>query len=132
MSDVTIDKLVAVDRKMTAKMEEIQAQLDEVEAQRKEVRKTILEIMNERNEESIRTASGTVTRSIKERYWTTDWPALHTYILEHGAVELLEKRVQQTNMRQWIEDHPNDYPPALNIDREYAITIRKPRKEPNE
>lgn len=125
---ITLDKLVAIDRKMTAVMEEKQAELDAIEAQRKEVRATILGIMNERNESSVRTANGTVTRSVRERYWTNDWPSFNKYVIEHGAVDLYEKRIHQGNMKEWVAEHPDDFPPALNIDREYTITIRKPKK----
>lgn len=125
--DVTIDQLVSIDGKMKAAMSELQDKLDEIELQRKEVRGAILDIMKEQKVESVRTSHGTVTRGIKERFWTNDWAILHAYILEHGAVDLLEKRVQQTNMRSWVTDHPDDYPPGLNIDREYTVTIRKPR-----
>lgn len=125
---VTIEQLVVIDRKMNSKLAELQDQMDEIEAQQKEVRGVILEMMKEQGVDSVRTKAGTVTRSIRERYWTNDWAVLHPYILEHGAIDLLEKRIHQTNMRDWIESHPNDYPPGLNLDREYAITIRKPRK----
>lgn len=124
---ITIDQLVAVDRKMNDALSELQGKMDDIEEQRKQVRATILELMKEQGADSVRTKHGTVTRSIKERYWTNDWAVLQPYILEHGAVDLLEKRIHQTNMKSWIESHPNDYPPGLNLDREYSITIRKPR-----
>lgn len=126
--EITIDKLVAIDRKMSAVLEEKQAELDAIEAQRKEVRATILSIMNERNEDSVRTAHGTVTRSVRERFWTNDWNTFGKYVIEHGAVELLEKRIHQSNMRTWIDENPNDFPPNVNVDREYTVTIRKPKK----
>lgn len=129
---VTIDTLVAIDRKMNVALSELQAKIDDIEAQRKEVRKTILDMMKEQNLESVRTTHGTVTRGIKERFWTNDWAAMHQYILEHGAVDLLEKRIQQTNMREWLETHRDDFPPGMNVDREYAITIRKPKGGSND
>lgn len=131
MDDVTIDQLVAVDRKMNERLTELQTQMDAIEEQRSAVRDTILKIMNEQNATSISTAHGTVSRTVKNRYWTNDWTVLHQYILEHGAVDLLEKRVHQTNMKEWIDAHPNDYPPGLNVDREFSITIRKPRRGAN-
>jgi hypothetical protein len=125
---VTIDELVNIHRKMDVALAELQSKMDEIDEQRVAVRTTILEMMKEQKLESVRTDNGTVTKSIKERYWTGDWSALHAYIIETGAVDLLEKRIQQTNMREWIAAHPNDHPPSLNIDREYAISIRKPTK----
>lgn len=128
MSDVTIDQLIVVDRKMNDALAELQTKMDEIEEQRKAVRQTILDIMQEQGVSSVSTSHGTVSRSIKDRFWTNDWAVLHQYILEHGAIDLLEKRVHQTNIKEWIETHPDDYPPGLNVDREYSITIRKPRK----
>lgn len=129
MTDLTIDKLVAIHRKIDAKLAELQTEMDEIEAQRTEVRTTILEMMKEQGLESVRTEHGTAYKSIKERFWSSDWPAMHQYILDHGAVGLLQQRIHETNMREWIAAHPNDFPPSLNIDREYAITIRKPTKK---
>jgi hypothetical protein len=123
---VTIDELVAVHRKMEIALAEHQAKIDAIEEQRQEVRNAILEMMKEQKLESVRTDSGTVTKGIKERYWSNDWPALHQYIIDNGAVGLLQQRIHETNMREWIAAHPNDFPPSLNIDREYGITIRKP------
>ena len=123
---ITIDKLVAIHRKMETAMAEYQAKIDEIEGQRQEVRNTILEMMKEQKLESVRTDHGTVTKGVKDRYWSNDWSALHQYIIEHGAVGLLQQRIHETNMRDWIAAHPNDFPPSLNVDREYGITIRKP------
>jgi hypothetical protein len=111
---------------METAMAEYQAKIDEIEEQRQEVRNTILEIMKEQKLESVRTDHGTVTKGVKDRYWSNDWSALHQYIIEHGAVGLLQQRIHETNMRDWIAAHPNDFPPSLNIDREFGITIRKP------
>jgi hypothetical protein len=88
--------------------------------------------MKEKGVESSRTKYGTVTRGVTERYWTGDWIALHQYIADHGALELLEKRVSQTNMKEWILTHPDDFPPGLNLSREYTIKITKPRKTTGE
>jgi hypothetical protein len=44
---------------------------------------------------------------------------------EHGAMELLEKRICQTNMREFLEENPEVHPPGLNVDQEYAFTIRR-------
>ena len=125
MNDITLDHLVSVDRKMTAKMSELQKELDAVEADRETVRLTIADMMKEQGVESVRTKHGTVTRVLKERYWTSDWAIFHQYILEHGAIDLLEKRISLTNMREWLDNHRDDYPPALNVDRRFSISITK-------
>ena len=48
--------------------------------------------------DSIRTPYGTLTRSVKKRYWTNDWYSFHEFIKEHeayGTMNLLEKRIAQ-------------------------------------
>jgi len=64
-------------------------------------------------------------RSVKSKYWTSDWEAMHKFILEHGVPELLDKRLNQTNMKQFLEENPEVLPQGLNKDTEYAIAVRK-------
>jgi hypothetical protein len=45
--------------------------------------------------------------------------------VEHNAPELLERRIQQTNMKQFLEENPDLHPAGLNVDRTYAITVRR-------
>ena len=40
-------------------------------------------------------------------------------------MELLEKRIHQTNIKEFIDANPDVHPPGLNIDSEYEITIRR-------
>jgi hypothetical protein len=47
------------------------------------------------------------------------------FILEHGVPELLEKRIQQTNMRVFLEENPDLLPPGLNSNMEYSVTIKR-------
>ena len=47
---------------------------------------------------------------------------------EHSAVDLLEKRVAQTNMAQFLEENPGVVPPGLNSVTEFEIRITKPTK----
>lgn len=78
--------------------------------------------------DSIRTAYGTLTRSVKKRYWTNDWYSFHEFVKEHeehGAMNLLEKRIAQTNMASFLEDNPDLHPPGLNVDSRYAVVVRR-------
>ena len=75
--------------------------------------------------DSIRTSHGTVIRTIKTKYWTSDWSSFHRFMKDNDAFELLEKRIHQTNMKGFLEENPDLLPEGLNMDKEYAITIRK-------
>lgn len=126
-----VDKLVRVFIKMRDKKAEIAKEAQEKESELEEkmtkIRRALLNYCKENEVESVRTESGTFFRSIKARYTTTDWSSMNKFILEHQAVELLDKRINQGNMKQFLEDNPDLLPPGLNIDREYAITIRRKR-----
>ena len=103
-------------------MEEKEAQLD---GKMNVVKEALLEHCKATGAESVRTAEGTFYRSIKSKYWTSDWDAMNKFILENNAVDLLEKRLHQSNMRTFLEENPEKLPPGLNVESEYTITIRR-------
>jgi hypothetical protein len=45
-------------------------------------------------------------------------------ILEHEAPEFLEKRLNQTAVKEFLEENPDILPPGLNVQSEYTISIR--------
>lgn len=132
MSDeeIPMDKLARVYRKIQGKIEELTAAYERELAELKE-KQDILKIqlkdqMLALNMTSVKTAEGTVVMSTKTRYSATDWDALRTFIKENDALDLLEKRVAQTNMGQFIKDHPDNVPPGIQTQSEYVISVRKP------
>jgi hypothetical protein len=89
------------------------------------VKSAILNQMKEIGVESLRTESGIVYRTVRTTYATSDWDSMNKFILEHGVPELLEKRIQQTNMRAFLEENPDVLPPGLNSNMEYSVTIKR-------
>ena len=75
--------------------------------------------------ESVRTAAGMFYRSVKNKYWTSDWESMNRFIVDNNAVELLERRIHQTNMNEFLKENPDKLPPGLNVDSEYTITVRR-------
>jgi hypothetical protein len=100
------------------KDKELQAQMNVIESE-------ILNFCKTSGLDSLKTQYGTAIRSVKERYWCTDWDSFRNFVKEHDAIDLFEKRIHQTNMKQFMESNPELLPPGLNLDREYSITIRK-------
>ena len=66
--------------------------------------------------------------SVKTRYSTQDWDEFKKFVLAHEALELLEKRIAQTNMAQFLEENPGVLPPGLNSVTEFDIRVTKARK----
>lgn len=129
-NDLPADKLVAIYRKIRAVIDEKEAEHKTSIAELKEkldlVSSKILDICNEQNLDSLRTPAGTVTRRTVTRYWTNDWEAMYRFIKEQDAPYLLEQRIHNGNMRQFLDENPDTLPMGLNADTKYAITVRKP------
>jgi uncharacterized protein YjaZ len=89
------------------------------------IKRALLDHCKEHGVDSVRTASGLFYRSTKTRYWTGDWQAMHAFIMEHSLPEFLEKRLNQTAVKAYIEENPEITLPALNVDSEYSISVRK-------
>lgn len=130
LSDVPADKLVAIYRKIRGVIDEKEAahkdEIGELKSQLDLVSGEILRICNEQNLDSLRTPMGTVTRRTVTRYWTNDWESMYRFIKEQDAPFLLEQRIHNGNMRQFLEENPDTLPMGLNADTKYAITVRKP------
>jgi hypothetical protein len=130
LKDVPADKLVSIYRKIRTVIDEKEAahkeELGELKKHLDLVSGEILRICNEQNLDSLRTPMGTVTRRAVTRYWTNDWEAMYGFIKEQDAPHLLEQRIHNGNMRQFLEENPDTLPMGLNADTKYAITVRKP------
>jgi hypothetical protein len=130
LEDVPADKLVSIYRKIRGVIDDKEsahkAEVGELKGQLDIVSARILEICNEQNLDSLRTPMGTVTRRAVTRYWTNDWESMYQFIKEQDAPFLLEQRIHNGNMRQFLEDNPDTLPMGLNADTKYAITVRKP------
>ena len=125
----SVDKLVSVfikirdardaeKREWEAKEAEYNEQLDLINAE-------LLEICKDANATSIKTKHGTAIRTVKTRYWTNDWEQFYKFMIENNAPELLEKRIQQTHMKEFLEENPDVLPAGLNVDSQYTITVRR-------
>jgi hypothetical protein len=101
--------------------------LKELELQLEAVSKALLEICKENKLDGFRTDFGTVSQITKTEYWTNDWDSLYKFIKENDAFHLLHKRVNQSGMKEFLEENPDLHPAGLNVDQEYSIRVTRPR-----
>lgn len=129
MTDIPVDRLVAAYIKMRDKRSELLRVYEEddeaIKTQMDMVESKLLDLCKTIGVDSLKTQHGTIIRSVKTRYWTSDWEAMHKFILEHKMPDLLEKRVSQSTMKQLLEENPDIMPKGMNIDSRYAVTIRR-------
>lgn len=126
------DQMVAVYIKMRDEKERLTREFEERTAALKEqmdvIEQQLLELCKTNGQDGGKTRHGTFTRTVKTRYWATDWAAMRRFIQEHDAIDLLEQRIHQTNMKQFLTENPDTIPPGLSVDSRYAITVRRATK----
>jgi hypothetical protein len=116
------DAIEALKERQKEELTALEAQYDLVSA-------SLLDFCNTQNLDSVKTKVGTISRRVSSRYWTSDWDSLHRVIAEHNAFDLLEKRIHNSNMKQFIEENPEAFPPGLQSDSKYTVQVRKPNSK---
>jgi hypothetical protein len=129
IADIPTDKLAEVYIKIRDKRAELkeqyEAQDEGLKAQQELLAEKMLDICRDNNADSIKTPAGTIIRKVDTRYWTTDWDSMYQFIEEHDAYPLLEKRIHQTNLKQFLEENPELLPAGLQADRKYTVVVRR-------
>jgi hypothetical protein len=131
-SSVDMDKLAAVYIKIRDKRAVAKKEFDErdkgLEEQMQIVADEMLEACKRIGADSIKTPHGTIIRSVKSRYWTNDWDSMYSFIEGQGAFGLLEKRLHQTNMKDFLSENPDLYPVGLNVENSYTVVVRRSKE----
>lgn len=130
--EVPMDKLARVYLKIRGRItdltREYESQVEALKAQQAQITGLMKDKMMSIGSKSVKTDAGTVILSVKTRYYAQDWDAMKTFIMEHDAVDLLEKRIAQTNMAKFLEENPGVVPTGLNTVSEMDVSVRKPTK----
>tara|TARA_R110000751_G_scaffold75596_2_gene152274 strand:- start:167 stop:586 length:420 start_codon:yes stop_codon:yes gene_type:complete len=93
----------------------------------KKLEAVMLQECNNMNAESIKTSSGTVIKTLRENFVCSDWDGLKSFIMENNLVELLQQRLHNGNLKEYLVSHGEDgLPPGINSMREYSIVVKKP------
>jgi len=128
-SDAPADKMTKAYIKIRQKRSELSAEYkkkdDELAQQLDILKRALLSYCDRNKVESVRTDEGLFFRSNKTKYWASDWEAMHKFVIEHQVPELMDKRLNQTNIKQFLEENPELKPEGLKIDTEYVISVRK-------
>lgn len=127
------DELVEAYLVIRSQREKLLREYEAVDAALKEdmskLEAVMLEMCNAVNADSIKTKHGTVMRKLNERFFCQDWDNFYKFVLDNEAVQLLERRIHQSNFREFIKDNESDgLPPGVNVMREFGISVRKASK----
>jgi hypothetical protein len=126
---VSVDKLTGAFIKIRNARAVLSAEFKEKDAklvaQQDMLRQGLLDYCTEQNVESARTSEGSFFRTTKTKFWTSDWESMYEFIMENKVPEFFDKRLNQTNIKQFLEENPDLMPKGLNQDTEYSIVVRK-------
>ena len=125
MSQAKADQLAKVYVKIRDRRRELEKQAAELKEQQDLIGLELLEICKEQGAQTIRTEFGTVSKRTSKNYWTSDWESFTNFIKEHNAFALLQQRINNTNMVQFLEENPDLLPPGLNADVNQTVVITK-------
>ena len=117
--------IVAIRDEITKINKEADKKVKALEREKEALEKYCDQKLEQSGVESAKTASGTIMRQERVRFTTEDWERMYRFIEDNDAVELLEKRIHQTNMRRFLEDNPEKEPKGLNAFRETKIVVRR-------
>lgn len=127
------DKLVKAYIKIRTAKEELvekhEEELAKLQEQMAVIEAELLELCKETGQDGGKTQFGTFTRTVKTRYWTNDWGSMYQFISENNALDLLEQRLHQTNLKQFLKDNPDKMPAGLNADSKYSILVRRAKPQ---
>ena len=131
--DRNVSDLAAVYIKIRDRRADLKKQFEagdkDLEDQQNLLAEKMLDICKDMDADSIRTSHGTIIRSVKSRYWTNDWDSMYSFIEEQGAFGLLEKRLHQTNMKDFLSENPDVYPQGLNVESQYTVVVRRSKEK---
>ena len=129
MSNIPIEKLTRAYLKIRTRRSELKADFtekdDELKLQQEKIKHALLQHCEDTGAESVRTSEGLFYRTVKQKYWTSDWESIGKFVVENNVPELFAKSLNQTNVKQFLEENPDKMPKGLNVDSEYVISVRK-------
>ena len=126
--EVTADKLIKAFLKLKAQRKQLEEQFksedSDLAAQQEMIQEKLADLCEEIGVDSLKTPYGSASRAVKTRYWTQDWGSMYEFIKDNDAIFLLEQRLHQTNLKNFLAENPDKLPMGLNSDSRYVINVR--------
>ena len=129
LDDNKIEKMMQASVNMRDKIDELENQITEIKTQKDKVDLALNEACRTLNVTSLKTKVGTLSRTLRTRYWTSDWPEIYKFIKENDMHEFFEKRLVQSTVKEFLEQNPDNAPPGLQATSEYTVRITKSRNK---
>jgi hypothetical protein len=127
MNTYNAAQLAGIYIKMRVQIRELEDKVKAIKHEQLMVTDKMLELCSDQDVNSLATTNGTISRRLSSSYWTGDWDSFYSFIKDNDAYHLLEKRIHNTNMKEFLADNPDAVPMGLQAKRQYVISVRKPK-----
>lgn len=98
---------------------------EELKAQQTALRQALLVELNKTGGTSVNTPFGTVYRRTVTKSAAADWGAIWTWMKAHDAPDLVQKRLNNQFILDYMEANNDAIPPGINLHNEFDVSIRK-------
>jgi hypothetical protein len=126
VSDLNAATLASIYIKMRNEIKALDDKAKEIKEKQDLIANTLLELCNAEDANTISTPEGTISRRLQSSYWTSDWGSFYQFVGEHDAYHLLEKRIHNGNMKEFLSMNKDSVPMGLQSKQHYVISVRKP------
>jgi hypothetical protein len=127
--NLTVEQAIGAYVKLRSKKEQIAAKAKADTAPVQETMDKIEAYLKEQADalgvQSFKTESGTAFLTTSERANVASWDEVLRFILENEAFDMLEKRVNKTAVRAYLEAN-KAVPPGVNYGTSIEVSVRKP------
>jgi len=125
----SVDQLSAEYLELRVKRETLKAgftaQDSVFETRMNEIENALVDALNSTGATSMSTENAIIIRRVATHYSPTDWNSIYQLVDKHKAFGLFFKRLNTVNMKQFLEEHPDEFPAGLNVDSRYAVTVKR-------
>lgn len=122
----TADKMAADYMKIREAIKSKEEEIKKLKLVQAKIADTMLELCEEQNVDSLKTHQGTISRRVQSNFWTADWESFYSFVAKNEAMHLLEKRIHNGNMKEFLAENPEACPPGLQANSKYTVSVRKP------
>ena len=131
-STLSLEKLTKVYLKMTAKRTELKSAFDAeynlLTQERDKVKQALLNYCKENNVDSLKLQKVCFTVQLSRVIGRVIGNPCTNLYLRTRVPEFFDKRLNQKNVRQYLEENPDKLPKGLNSDSSYTLSVRRPKK----
>lgn len=129
MKPIKVDSVIKTYMELRFKKEEIERkakeEVAEIKSSMEKIEGYLLARMDEEGVSSYKTAHGTAFSTETDFATVADWQSVIDFVKTNDAFHMLEKRVNKSSVRSWMEEG-NPVPPGVNYGVKRDISVRRP------